>query len=346
MKGTFNLKITAVVFAASLFASALPAASAKTPSPVVLKLPGGSQGIGFDDLQYSSILKMVLAPAAQTGDLDLIAPGSLKISTISGFSREKSFKGGHGEGITSVSENGRFLFVTDRTTRLLNVVNESTRKVVASVNLGGGPDYVRWVAPTHEIWVTEPGRSGIEIFKLPSGANPVPVHSGFIHVEGGPEALCIDATRNRAYTNLWSNKTLAINLKTRKVVARWPNGNAGSRGLALDSARGFLFVGGKNGRAVVLDVNHGGKILSSLKSGLGVDIIDYDPALRHLYLPGARSATMAVIGVSSKGSLTLLKVLPTVKGAHSVVAAPDGKVFVCDPRQGALLVYKDTLPKA
>jgi hypothetical protein len=52
----------------------------------------------------------------------------------------------------------------------------------------------------------------------------------------------------------------------------------------LDETHGFLFVGCSEGKAVVLDVNHDGRLLSSLELGEQVDVISYNPTLMHLYL--------------------------------------------------------------
>ena len=166
------------------------------------------------------------------------------------------------------------------------------------------------------------------------------MHDTFLAVPGGPESLAVDARRGRAYTHLWNGKTVAIDIKARKIAATWNNGCKGSRGIALDEARGFLFAGCSEGRVVVLDVGSG-KVLSSARSGSGVDVIDYDPKLSHLYLPGAKSATMAVSDVSPAGKLSLLGTLPTAPGAHCVASDGNGNVFVCDPRRGRLLVFED-----
>lgn len=63
--------------------------------------------------------------------------------------------------------------------------------------------------------------------------------------------------------------TVAIDLKTHKVVAKWPNGCGGSRGIALDEARGLLFVGCDEGKAVTLDVAHAGKVVATAETGEG-----------------------------------------------------------------------------
>ncbi len=117
------------------------------------------------------------------------------------------------------------------------------------------PDYVRYVAPTHEVWVTEPREHRIEIFSLDQKLTPT--HAAFIDISGGPESLLVDRATGRAYANLWTDSSLAIDLKGRKEVGRWKNGCRGSRGLAFGGARNFLFVGCAEGTLEVLDPRGG-----------------------------------------------------------------------------------------
>ena len=75
------------------------------------------------------------------------------------------------------------------------------KTIVASAPLGSSPDYVRYVALTNEVWVTQPGKDQIEIFSLTSSAKPALTHSAYISVPGKPESLVIDGGRSRAYTH-------------------------------------------------------------------------------------------------------------------------------------------------
>ena len=310
---------------------------------VSIALPGGKAGIGFDDLGFSLSLHKVLVPGGRTGILDLIDPDTMQISGIRGFAGTGTFGGGHGEGITSVDGGRGFLFVTDRTARLLDVVDPKTRSVVTSTSLDSGPDYVRFVAETNEIWVTQPGVQRIEVFRF-APRTPKPIHSRFIAVPGGPESLIIDHSHARAYTHLWRGVTVAIQLKDHSIVARWPNGCEGSRGIALDEKREFLFAACDEGRLSVLDSNTG-KILGIASSGDGVDIIAYNPKLERIYLPGEESATMAIVGISATGSAVVLRTVRTVKGAHCAAADDRNHVYICDPSHGRLLVFEDA-PRA
>jgi len=316
--------------------------TAGAAAPTTIALPGGAAGIGFDDLQFSAALDRVLVPAGRTGNLDLIDPATRAVTVIPGFSATGRFGGGHDESVTSVTEAGRWLFATDRTAGRVDVIDPRRARIVASTRLASGPDYVRYVAPTHELWVTEPGRDRIEVFRLSGDNPPIPGHAGFIAVPGGPESLVVDASNGRAYANLWAGRSIAIDLKTRRIAGRWANGCRGSRGLALDPDRGWLFAGCAEGKVTVMDLARGGRLISSARTGTGVDIIDYNPALRHLYVPAATSATLSILAVSGTGRLSVISTLPADRGSHCVVADTHDQAYVCDPRHGRLIVVLDS----
>jgi DNA-binding beta-propeller fold protein YncE len=333
---TTTLKFTILALAIALVAAG------ETIEPKPLPLPGSESGIGFDDMGFAPSIHRVLVPAGRSGNLDLIDPDTKQVTAISGFSSRASFGGGHGQGVTSADEGRGLLFATDRDAKRLDVVDLKTQSVIGTSPLASGPDYVRYVSTTGEVWVTEPSAARIEVFSLPQSGAPKPAHVDFISIAGGPESLIIDNKRGRAYTHLWTDTTVAIDLKSRKVSARWKNGCKGSRGVAMDEARGFLFVGCDEGKLTVLDLNTGAQ-LGSASSGSGVDIIAYNPHLAHAYLPGEESATMAIIGISANGTATVLGTVKTADGAHCVAADDRGNAYVCDPNGGRLLIVTDTL---
>jgi hypothetical protein len=335
-----------IIYALALSFVVAGAAAQESAKARPLPLPDGHGGIGFDDLRYDAGLHRVLVPAGRTGNVDLIDPATGAVTPISGFTKVARYGEGHGQSVTSVDVGDGYLFATDRDALKLSVVDLKTRTIAVQVALASSPDYVRYVAPTREVWVTEPGKKRIEVFTLSQATPPVPTHAAFIDAPGGPESLAIDSRRGLAYTHKWKDATMAIGLQTRAIAATWRTGCGDPRGLWLDDARGLLLVGCEDGTATALDVDHDGRVLSTVKSGNGVDIIAYDGKRAHLYLPGDESATMAIIGVSAKGVLAVLGVVPTVKDAHCVTTDEQGNAYVCDPRKGQLLVVRDVFPAA
>jgi DNA-binding beta-propeller fold protein YncE len=325
---------------------AVPTAFAKpeVAKPASLAMPGGAAGIGFDDLGFSPVLHRVLAPGGRSGKLDLVDPKTQAIESISGFSTDADkFAGGHGEGTTSADVGGGLIFASDRSRGEVVVVDPKTLKITATTKLAGCPDYVRWIEPTSEVWVTEPNKKQIEVFTLAKGKL---VHKSAIDVAGGPESLVVDATRGRAYTHTWEDATVAIDLAKHEEVARWKNGCKASRGIALDEKRALLFVGCDEGKATVLDLAHDGKLLASATTGKGVDIIAYNGALAHLYVPGGDSANLTILGVGKGGKLDVLGSIATAEDSHCVAADDAAHAYVCDPKHGTLLVVTDPFPAA
>lgn len=315
------------------------------PARETVAIPGGEGGVRLDDYYFDRTLNRLVVPAGRTGRLLFIDPKSSGVSSMVGFPAPAPSAGPVSGGLTSADGVGGVIFTTDRTDRALYVVDGRKRAIIARSALASGPDYVRYVAPTKEIWVTEPKDKRIEIFSLaPStGQFTVPVSSEFITSKDDEfEALAVDPARGRAYSNQ-GDKTVAIDLKTREIVATWPNSCKSGEGLALDAERGYLVVACREGMAVVLDVGREGNVLSSLPFGDGIDIIALAPETSRLFLPGAKSGTMAFVALSNEGKLTLLGQAETAKGAHCVATDNAGAAWVCDPNAGRLLRFTDRL---
>ncbi|MDE2233952.1 MAG: hypothetical protein KGK44_00195 [Gammaproteobacteria bacterium] len=326
-----------------LVASAVCATTAtpKLEAPhAVIKIAGGKQGIGFDDIGFMPTLDRISIPAGNTGELVLINPADGKI-TGSYRVTEPATGSGHETGTTSAVYGDGYIFASDRGMPSVAVLDARNGKTVQYVRLASGPDYIRYLESRHELWVTEPRTQQIQVFKLKTTPKLEITLYSDIAVKGGPESLVFDVQRNRAYTNLWKQNTAVIDLARQRQMATWYDGCKGPRGLALDAARGFLFVGCTEGKVQVLDVNHPGRILASADAGAGIDIISYNPNSRHLYVPGARSASMTIFKVSPTGTLHALAEYRTAEGAHCATNDLKGKVFVCDPHAGSILEIND-----
>jgi hypothetical protein len=311
-----------------------------------VRLPGGKVGIDFDELRYSKELNRVLVPAGRTGNLVLLDPDALTMSTVGGFSAIETYDERRAaSGVTSVDAGAGLLFVTDRSNHTLSVVDPKLGSIVGSTTLSSEPGYVRYAAATHELWVTEPHAGKIEIFTLNADARSLSLN-GTVSFDHGPMALVIDKTLDRAYAHRHRHSTVVIDLRSRAVIAEWPNGCAAPLGIALDESRGFLIASCRDGIVSVLDVRNRGRILSSTRVGSGHAVIDYDAELHHLFLVDTSCGCVRTYGISVSGELDLLTRHYASNTARCVVADATGAAWVCDPARGQLLRFRDSYPSS
>ena len=330
---------------AAVMATAALLACCASPDGDAVAMADGSPGIGFDDLRWSPSLGRVLVPGGRSGILDLVDPDTRAVVAVEGFSKVGDYSGGHDDGPTSVDEGEGLLFVTDRTSASVDVVDAAKRTIVARTALGSSPDYVRYVAATHELWVSEPSGSRLEILALDAHAVPPALHSvATIPLENGPESLVVDPARGRAYTHHWQASTVGIDVRTRAVVGTWPNGCAASRGIDVEPEHGWVLAACNEGTLTVLDPNDGGRIVASIAAGAGYDVMGYAPKTRHAYLAGGACGCLTLVGLSTSGALGVLGRFDAPADTHCAVADDRGHAWVCAPSEGGLRRIADPFP--
>ena len=158
-----------------------------------------------------------------------------------------------------------------------------------------------------------------------------------IPLDGLAEGYAVDNERGLFYTNIEeAGQPVAIDVRSHKIVAKWNPGSNDLQGLALDNARGFLFVACGD-HVVSLDAGHDGKILDSITTGAGLDNIDYSPDRKILYAAASQAATLTIAEVGDDGKFHLKATVPTVKGARGVVAGKGETAYLIDPAEGRIL---------
>src|SRR5262249_35871129 len=170
-----------------------------------------------------------------------------------------------------------------------------------------------------------------------AGKNPRVIET--MKLGGETEGFAVDDDRHLFFTNLEDkDKTLVIEIPTRGVVkAMSPEcGEAGPRGLAVDSDRKLLMVACTD-HVVVLD--EGGRAVGRLDAGEGIDNLDYVPATHRLYVAAARAGTLTIAELGASGELAKVAVVPTTEGARNAIAVDGGKGYPTRPApRRALLV--------
>jgi DNA-binding beta-propeller fold protein YncE len=240
-------------------------------------------------------------------------------------------------GPSSVTVAGGTVWVGNRGDDKLCAFDGKTLARGACIKLPSMPDGLAYVPTTGELWATTPRDHTLTIVDPKAKAPATP---STIKLDGAPEGYAVDEARGLFFVNYEDkDKTLAVDAKTRKVKWTWSPGcgKEGPRGLAFDAARRLLLVACTDG-AVALDTAHEGKVLGRLKTGGGVDNIDYLPARKLLYVASREDGKLTVAKVGDDGTLAKVSESPTAKGARNAVVDAAGNAYVADTAGGRLIV--------
>src|SRR5207237_7870081 len=274
---------------------------------------------------------------------DVIHENTDAVSQITGFPTGDIERRGRKitVGPTAASIGDGVVYVGDRGNATICIIDAKTLArgeclPVAQPNVPITPDGVVYVAATRELWLTLRARSGdnapaksLEVFDASDPHHLKPKTK--ISLDGLAEGYAVDNQRGLFYTNIEdTGSTVAIDVRTHKIVAKWNPGSSDLQGLALDNARRFLFVACGD-HVVSLDAAHDGKILDSLQTGAGLDNIDYSPDAKILHAAASQAGTLTVAEVGDDGKFHLKATVPTVKGARGVVAGKGETAYLIDP---------------
>jgi DNA-binding beta-propeller fold protein YncE len=313
-----------------------------------IPLQGSNGAVALDYFAYDRATEKVWVPASNIGNVDVIDEKTDAVSQITGFPIGEIERRGRKitVGPTAASVGDGVVYIGNRGNGTLCAVDAKTfargECVPISADRAVTPDGVVYVAATREVWVTLRVRTGdsapaknLEIFDASDPHHLKPKTK--IPLDGLAEGYAVDSQRGLFYTNIEdTGKTVAIDVRAHKVVAEWNPGSSDLQGLALDSARGFVFVACGN-HVVSIDAVHGGKVLDSITTGSGLDNIDYSADAKLLYAAASQAATLTIAEVGDGGKFHLKATVATVKGARGVVAAKGNTAYLIDPAEGRIL---------
>lgn len=148
-----------------------------------------------------------------------------------------------------------------------------------------------------------------------SGKIDTPVDLG-----GAPEFLASDGA-GKVYVNLMDKNEVAVfDMRTRKVVARWPVAPGGAPvGMTIDPAKRRLFIGCRKPQKLIVMSTDNGKVLADLPIGDHVDAVKIDNGE---IFASCGDGTLAVTHETSPGKFEIVQTLKTRSGARTMGADP------------------------
>ena len=346
------VKFAAMAFMqmALVSATAIEASAADTNYELKrINLPRASGPVALDYFAYDRATGKVWVPASNTGRVDVIDEKTDAVSQITGFPTGEIERRGRKItiGPTAASIGDGVVYIGNRGNATICIIDARNLALgeclpIVQNNAAITPDGVVYVAATREIWVTLRTKSGdntpaklLEVFDASDPHHLKPKTR--IPLDGLAEGYAVDNQRGLFYTNIEdTGSTVAIDVRTHKIIAEWNPGSSDLQGLALDKARRFLFVACGD-HVVSLDAAHDGKVLDSLQTGAGLDNIDYSPDAKILYAAASQAAILSIAEVGDDGKFHLKATVPTVKGARGVIAARDETAYLIDPAEGGIV---------
>jgi DNA-binding beta-propeller fold protein YncE len=317
-----------------------------------ISLPGATGAVALDYFAYDRATGKLWVPASNTGSVDVIDEKTDAVTQVTGFQTGEIERRGRKitVGPTAASIGDGVVYIGDRGDATLCVIDAKTLARGECVPLASSsaegkitPDGVVYVAATRELWITTRPASADDAAAAKSlqvfdASNPSHLKlKTKIPLENLAEGYAVDNGRSLFYTNVEdTGTTLAIDVRTHKIVTKWNIGSADFGGLALDTARGFLFVACGD-HVVSIDAGHGGKVLDSIITGPGLDNIDYSADAKLLYAAASQAASLTIAEVGDDGKFHLKAMVPTVKGARGVVAGKGETAYLIDPAEGRIL---------
>src|SRR5690242_8991006 len=295
----------------------------------------GKGNITMDYIAYDPRTGYVWVPAINIGSVDVVDTSNGNVREILGFATNEVEVRGRkrAQGPSGVSIGEGLVYIGDRADSSVCAIDERTLTRKTCGHIDSTPDGVVYVAPTKEVWVTAPRDNSVRILDSKTLSQKEK-----LTFEGRPEGYAVDTKRGRLYMNYEDKDlTTAIDLKTRKTIAKWPSacGEDGPHGISVDQDSGFVFVACST-QAEVLDAGHNGEKLSSIDTGNGVDDLNYAPATHTLYVGAAKDARLTVARVDATGKLSPVAEVPTHEGARNGVVTKDGTVYLAHSQVGQL----------
>jgi DNA-binding beta-propeller fold protein YncE len=322
--------------------------------PRAIPLPGSSGVVHLDYLAVDRVAGRVWVPAGETGNVDVIDASTGAVTAIKGFATSESELLGRKVtvGPSAVAVGAGVVYVGNRGDGTICEIDAARLErgacfALGSAGLTSSADGLAYVGRTKELWVTigapplghrPPNQSLTVLDASAPGRLALKAH---VEIGGAAEGYAVDDTRGVFYTNLEdADRTIAIDVASRKLSARWDPGCGpkGPRGLAVDAERNLVFVACTD-RVVVLDGGRAGAKLGETPTGSGVDNIDYVEARHELYVAAADVALLIVFRVGERGSLTRVALGETARFARVVVADASGTAYVADPAGAGVLAF-------
>ncbi len=277
------------------------------PYKVLRTVKAGGVG-GFDYITADATTRRLYIPRTGTGarvsvfDLDSLEPaGEIPNANARGVAVDP--KSGHG-------------FCSSKPVVMWDT---KTLATVRTIDVQGNPDGILFDPFNQRVWVFSHTAPNATVIDATDGSVV-----GALDLGGAPEQAVTDA-KGHLWVDIEDKDTVAVvDAKTLTVTAHYALSGSGATpaGLALDARNRILFVYCRKPGVVVVMQADGGKVLTTLPAGAGVDGGVFNPATMEAISSHA-DGTMTFVKETSPTSFAVEQTLQTMAGAKTLTL--DGK---------------------
>ena len=221
-------------------------------------------------------------------------------------------------GVAIVPEAGRG-FISDGGNGGIVIFDLKTSAVLGTVAAQRDADGIIYDPASRRVLVVS-GDNGVLMSLDPdvdpnNGKMDAPIDLG-----GSPEFLASDGA-GKVYINLMDkNEVAVVDIKTRKVVARWPVAPGGAPvGMSIETKKHLLFIGCRKPQKLIVMSTDDGRVVAALPIGAVVDATKVDDGLA---FASCGDGTLAVSGEISPGKFGIVQSLKTRQGARTMGLDP------------------------
>lgn len=203
-------------------------------------------------------------------------------------------------------------FISNGKLNNLFVFDAVTNKILDTIAVGTKPDAMCYDAYSKRLIVGDGKSNDATIVDV--ATNKV---LATVPLNGKPEASVSDDNGN-VYVNIEDKNEIAVlDIKAMKVIKRYKLGTGEEpSGLAIDKAKGILFVGCGNKQMIVVDTKTG-TIKASLPIGDHCDGVGFDASTGNAFASNG-DGSLNVIHANSKGGYSVTDNIATKKGAKTI----------------------------
>lgn len=242
----------------------------------------------------------------------------------------------------------RKLFVADGEAGDVKVYRGTDLKLLATIPLDLGPDAEAYDPATQRLYVgyggEDAGKSYGEVGVIDAVSDK---HLSDIRTDAHPGTILIGEPGHKIYITVPKTHEISeIDARTGSIIGTWKSKDGNPVSLALDSARGRLFVGTRKPAAVEVFETRTHRWIASLPS---VDLMDglyYDASHRRIYASGGEGYVAVYQQLSADHYEQLAKIPTGQNGRTSLWVRQLDRYYVAlpaDTGHGAeIMIYQPT----